>query len=117
MTNNVKGLQSSEKRVKLIEYFRSKLKHNGFLFLQETHSTIKNENTRVNDFNRQAFISHGTSNSYGVLISYLDKTSFVLNKTGRILILDVMLDGNHYILTNLYNANTETEQWKICNEL
>ena len=31
---NVKGL--SKKRIKLIEYLRSKLKHNGFLFLQET---------------------------------------------------------------------------------
>ena len=51
LTNNVKGLQSSNKGIKLIEYFTSKLNHNGFLFLQETHSTIKNENTWVNDFN------------------------------------------------------------------
>ena len=50
LTNKVKGLQSSKKRIKLIEYFRSKLNHNGFLFLQETHSTIKNENKWVNDF-------------------------------------------------------------------
>ena len=28
LTNNVKGLQSSKKRIKLIEYFRSKLNHN-----------------------------------------------------------------------------------------
>ena len=28
-----------------------------------------------------------------------------------------MLDGDHYILINLYNANTETEQYKIFNEL
>ena len=37
LTNNVKGLQPSKKRIKLIEYFKSKLNHNGFLFLQETH--------------------------------------------------------------------------------
>ena len=55
LTNNVKGLQSSKKRIKLIEYFRSKLNHNGFLFLQETHPTIKNENTWVNDFNGPVF--------------------------------------------------------------
>ena len=60
------------------------------------------------------FFPHGTSNSRGVLIAYLGKTSFVLNKqktdkAGRILILDVMFDGDHYILINLYNANTETE--------
>ena len=66
--------------------------------------------------------SHGTSNSRGVLIPYHGKTFFVFNKqktdkAGRILILDVMLDGDHYILINLYNANTETEQYKIFNEL
>ena len=53
LTNDVKGLQSSKKRTKLIEYFRSKLNHNGFLFLQETHSSIKNENTWDNDFNER----------------------------------------------------------------
>ena len=80
LTNNVKGLQSSKKRIKLIEYFRSKLNHNGFLFLQETHSTIKKENSWVNDFNGSVFFSYGTSNSCGVLIAYLGKTSFVFNK-------------------------------------
>ena len=74
LTNNVKGLQSSKKRIKLIEYFRSKLNHNGFLFLQETHSTIKNENSRVNDFNGPVFFHHRTSNSRGVLIAYLGKS-------------------------------------------
>ena len=68
------------------------------------------------------FFSHGTSNSCGVLFAYFGKTSFFLNKqkndkAGRILILDVMLDGDHYILINLYNANTETQQCKIFNEL
>ena len=121
LTNNVKWLQSSKKWIKLIEYFRSKLNHNGFLFLQETHLTKKNENTWVNDFNGPVFFSYGTSNSYSVLIAYLGKTSFVLHKlktdkAGRILVLDVMLDGDHYILINLYNANTETEQCKTFNE-
>ena len=47
---------------------------------------------------------------------------FVLNKqkTGkarRTLILDVMLDRDHYVLINLYNAKNETEQRKIFNKL
>ena len=86
MTNNVKELQLSKKRIKLIEYFRSK------------------------------------SNSCRALIAYLGKTSFVLNKqktdeAGRILILHVELDGDHYILINLYNSNSETEQYTIFNKL
>ena len=51
-----------------------------FLFLQETHSSIKNENAWVNDFSCPVFFSHGASNSCSVLIVYLDKTCLVLNK-------------------------------------
>ena len=80
LTNSLKGLHSSKKRIMLIEYFNSKLNHNGSLFLQETLSTITNENTWVNDFNESDFFSHGASNSCSVLIVYLAKTSFVLIK-------------------------------------
>lgn len=48
------------------------------------------------------------------LISYLSKRSFVLNKQKkdkgrRILIFDVTLDADQYIL-DLYDANTESER-------
>ena len=74
LKNDVKGLQSSKKRIKLVEYLRSKLNHKGLIFLQETHSTIKNENTWISDFNGPVFFSRGTSNSCGVLITYFGKT-------------------------------------------
>ena len=35
----------------------------------------------------------------------------------RTLILDVTIDDTDYILVNLYNANTETEQIKVLNNL
>ena len=38
ITNNVKGMQSSKKRLKLMQYFKDKIGSNGVLFLQETHS-------------------------------------------------------------------------------
>ena len=57
LANNAKGLQSFKKRIKLIEYFRGKLKYNGLLFLQETHSAIKNGNAWVSDFNGPVFFS------------------------------------------------------------
>ena len=75
---NVWGIQSSKKRIRLIESFKSKLNHNGVLFLQERHSSIKNENEWANDFNCPAFFSR---NSCAVLIGYLVfKKSFVLNE-------------------------------------
>ena len=36
---------------------------------------------------------------------------------GRILILDFTNDDTNYILINIYNGNTETEQIKVLNNL
>ena len=123
VTNNVKGLQSSKKRLKLIEYLKNKLESNGVLFLQETHSISNDENAWADDFQGQVFFPHGTSSSRGVLIAYLGSKSFVVkNKrnddTGRILILDDPIDDtDDNIFVNMYNANTETEQIKLLNNL
>ena len=38
LSNNVNGLNSSKKRIKMFEYFREKNTNNGILFSQETHS-------------------------------------------------------------------------------
>ena len=43
ITNNVKGIQSIKKRLKLIEYFKSKITTHGILFLQEIHSSSEDE--------------------------------------------------------------------------
>ena len=43
--------------------------------------------------------------------------SQVTDKHGRILILDVTIYGSEYILVNFYNANTESEQLKVLNDL
>ena len=43
VTNNVKGIQSFRKRLKLIQYFKSKIGPWGLLILQETHSNSKVE--------------------------------------------------------------------------
>ena len=47
-SNIVTGMQPSKKRIGLTEEFKSKFNHNGFLFIQETHSSIKNEKASVN---------------------------------------------------------------------
>ena len=39
ISNNVNGIQSTKKRIKMIQYFKNKLLPQGILFLQETHST------------------------------------------------------------------------------
>ena len=116
ITNNVKGIQSLKKRLKLIQYFKSKIGPCGLLFLQETHSNSKVEQKWKEDFHGKVFFSHGKTNSCGVLIAYcgLKKLPLRNNKPkdhgGRILIIDVSINDCEYILINLYNANTEKEQ-------
>ena len=49
LSNDVNGLNSSKKRIKMLEYFREKIANNGILSLQETHSshdTVINEITK-----------------------------------------------------------------------
>ena len=113
----MKGFQSTNKRLKLIKYFKDKIVSNGFLFVQETHSTVNDEIKWKDDFKGEVFYSHGKSNSCGVLICFIgSKRLFIRNKlsdnNGRILILDVDIDDKNFILINLYNPNTEAKQIK-----
>ena len=39
LSDNVNGLKSSKKRIKMFKYFRDKISNNEIIFLQETHST------------------------------------------------------------------------------
>ena len=59
ITNNVKGMQSSKKRLKLMKYFKDKIGSTGVLFLQEPHSDSKVKQKWKEDFNGPIFFSHG----------------------------------------------------------
>ena len=43
ISNNVKEIQKSKKRIKIFEYLKNSISHNGFIFLQETHSSVDDE--------------------------------------------------------------------------
>ena len=87
ISNNVKGLQSSLKRIKVFEYLKNNLGSNRFLFLQETHSSLADEKKWEDEY----FFSNGETNSCGVAIGYIgnNKVNILDKKTdknGRILI-------------------------------
>ena len=122
ISNNVKGLQSTNKILKLIKYFKDKVVSNGFLFLQETYSTVIDEIKWKDDFKGEVFYSHGKSNSCGFLICFIgSKRLFIRNKLpdkdDPILNLDIDIDDENFILINLYNPNTEAEQLKTLSKL
>ena len=50
ISNNVNGIQSTKKRLKMIQYFKNKLLPQGIFFLQEIHSTESNEASWRDEF-------------------------------------------------------------------
>ena len=109
-------------RLKLIEYFKSKITTHGILFLQDTHSSSEDKQKWRDNFSGNIFFSQGKGNSCGVLISYIETSNFFVNnkKTdndGQILILDVTINDADFVLINLYHANTEMEQVSVLNNL
>ena len=81
LTNNVKGLQFSKKRVKIFEYFRNKVTPKGILFLQETQSSVETGKQLNDEFKGQLYFSHGKTNSRGVLTGFYGNINVVIKKT------------------------------------
>ena len=105
ISNNVKGICSSEKRLKIFEYLKNNIHHNGFVFLQETHSLTQDEKKWKDDFEDPLFFSHGKINSLHIIDKKLDEKD-------RILIIDAKVNDEKSLLVNIYNSNTESEQIK-----
>ena len=100
ISNNVNGIQSTKKRLKMIQYFKNKLFPQGILLLQETHSSESNKASWRDKFNATTFFSYGLSNSCRVLIGFLEQFDVnVLNEIcdnkGGISILKVTIDAKN----------------------
>ena len=62
------------------------------------------------------FFSHGKTNLYGVATGYIESNKFEvldknkIDKNGLMLILDVKVYETNFVLVNIFNPNTETEE-------
>ena len=70
----------------------------------------------------QFIYSHGKTNSCGVAIGYVGSKFFVLanqtaDKNGRLLLIEAIVDGVKFVLINIYNCNTESQQLLTLTEL
>ena len=115
LSSNVNGLKSSKKRIKVFQHLKQKISDNGIIFLQEAHTSEDTFTEWKNGFPGEIFFSHGLTNSWGVMIGYLDNSTFNANKIGkgndrRILIIDAEIGDEAFVLINLYNCNTGAEQ-------
>ena len=108
ISNNVTGIQNSVKRIKFFEYLKSYVTANGFIFLQETHSCIRDEIKWRDEFNREVYFSHVKTNSCGVAIDFygskkIEQTNRMSDKLGRILLVEATIDYTVFVLINIYN--------------
>ena len=55
ISNNVKGIHSSEKILKIFEYLKNNMHRTGFVFLQKTHSLAQDEKKWKDDFKDPLF--------------------------------------------------------------
>ena len=99
ISNNVKGLQAISKRIKIFEYLTNYVTTNGFIFLQETHSSVKGVKIWNDEFKGQLFFSYGKTNFCGVAIGFVGtKALKILNikrdNLGCILVIEVEIDNS-----------------------
>ena len=116
ISNNVKGI------IKIFECLKNSISPNGFIFLQETHSSVDDEERWCDELNGNLYFTHGKINSCGVAIGYVGSKSFVLanqtaDKNGRLLLIEAIVDDVKFVLINIYNCNTESQQLLTLTEL
>lgn len=109
---NVNGIggYSNKKRRKLFNYLHT-LKASVIL-LQETHSTVKDENYWSAEWGGKIFYNHGSSNARGVLILFGQNFAPVVNNVyrdseGRVLALTFQLFDSCFVLANIYAPNQD----------
>ena len=118
----MKGIQAVSKRIKILEHLKKYVTSNVFIFLEKTHSSVKDEKVWSDEFEEQLFFSYGKTNSCGVAIGFVGaKVLNILNikpdNLGCIQVTEVKIDDSIFVLINVYNANTESEQLHTLNGL
>ena len=122
VSNNVKGLGSETKRLKIFKRLKDLVELKGIIFFQETHSSVDSEIKWKQEFGKEndLFFCNGTSNSRGVAIGIVGNLDYSIKKlfsdnNGRLLIMNISVNGNEYLLINIYNENVEKDQVNLLN--
>ena len=96
---------------------------NAIIFLQETHSTKKDEMLWKLQWHGNIIFSHGSSNKKGVLIAFRYGLEYkllspeIIDDDGRYIILCIEIQGSPYILLNYYGPSNESNQVKVLRQI
>ena len=107
---NVRGISGYPKRSKIFNFLKNK--YYDIICLQEIHSVKNIAKIWKSQWGGQTFYSHGTSNSKGCMILIKRKQKTVIHhidtdQDGRYVILDLTVNGYHFMLCNLYAPNDD----------
>jgi len=109
---NTRGISNFRKRQTISCCLRKQKPH--VLFLQETHSTKRNEATWKKEWGATLFCPHGANNAGGVAIfirNNLDCTveESIVDSNCRFVILKASISGDPTLLVNIYAPNRDNE--------
>ena len=112
-TFNARGLGDNVKRKSIFNWLHNN--HKGIIFLQETHSTSTMEKVWTNQWGNKIVFSHGTNQKGGVAILFSTEMQCefkecITDEEGRILLLDLTLEGTDLILLNIYSPTKDKPQ-------
>ena len=107
---NCQGLGDDKKRRDILNYLRD-LKYS-IICLQDTHFSHEKERIIRNEWGYKAFFSSYKSNSRGVAIFFKNDFEFIIHNnysddSGNLLILDIEIDSNRFLLITLYGPNKD----------
>ena len=90
-------------------------------FLQETYSKLNDENIWSSEWGGVILFSHGTTHSKGVCILMNPSFNFTFenshkDQNGRIVSVDVNLNGSKFSLYNIYAPNEQRQQQEFLHD-
>ena len=109
---NVRGISNYKKRRTIFTWCRKQKAD--VIFLQETHSTERNEAAWKKEWGAPLYYSHGANNARGVAILIQNKFDCIVQESaidadGRFLMLKVLLNGEQALLVNVYGPNRDSQ--------
>ena len=112
---NARGLRDSKKRRVIFHWLKSTYK--GICLLQETHCTVDQEEKWRREWGGHIEFCHGSSRSKGVAVLFPPRLDVKVDKkkegNGHLVVLDVSLKEQHYLLMNVYAPTKDKEQEQI----
>ena len=110
---NVRGIRNHEKRMVIYNWFKSKKAD--ILFVQEAHSSSEVEMQWKRQWGGNILFSHGKTNSAGVNIMFKSSLDHQIIESieddgGHFIISVVCIQGQNFILVNVYNPNKDESQ-------